>query len=110
MKSWMKLFASTMPSIENVNRLIHAKKRREPAVFAHVTEGINVNRAPTPVNDEHHHQAQRVELQSKINVESADGEPVDERFIWQNQWRCSCGMQIHPTRSLSPGCQPFAGK
>ena len=54
----MKLFASTMPSIENVNRLMNAKKRALLAVFVHVAEGINVDRAADAGDDEQHHQAQ----------------------------------------------------
>jgi hypothetical protein len=39
-----------------------------------------VNRAADAGDDEQHHQAQRVELEAEINVQAADGQPVDGSF------------------------------
>ena len=56
------------------------EEAREPAVFAHVAEGINVDRAADTGDDEHHHQAQGIELQPEIHVQIADGQPVGRQF------------------------------
>ena len=48
-----------------------------------------MNRAADAGDNEHHHQAQRVELQPEIHLQAADGQPVD---VW-----------IRP-----PAIQPFA--
>ena len=41
-------------------------------------------------DNEHHHQAQRVELQAEINLQTADGEPVFCSF--RDRWMKTVGI------------------
>ncbi len=56
------------------------EEAREARVVVHVAVGINMDRAADTGNDEEHHQAERVELEAEIDIQAADGQPVDGKL------------------------------
>ena len=52
----------------------------EPAVIAHVTPGVNVDRAADASDDEQHQQAEGIEPQAEVHLQFANLQPDHERF------------------------------
>ena len=99
MNIWTKLLASTMPSIEKVNRLRQAKKREKPGSSLHVAPGIDMDRAADAGDDQHHHQAQRIEAEAEIDLAVADRQPVRRSA---SRSRVPAGQQMKRTLRTKP--------